>query len=125
LKVQSGTSTAAPHVAGVAALWWQAVRQSDLPANATLVRGKLLASAARDGFSLAVYPGDRGAGRVVAPRDSAAVSPRRAASERPRNAVEDTATDHAHQWAFGRQFEPISLDSQLVNLGRAGGGYLS
>jgi len=124
LKVQSGTSTAAPHVAGVAALWWQAIRQSDLPANATLVRGKLLAGASRDGFSLAVYPGDRGAGRVAAPSDSAAVVTRRA-PDLSKTAPEPGVTGHAHQWALGAPFEQISLDSQTVDSYRAGDGYPS
>ncbi len=88
IAVLSGTSVAAPHVAGVAALWWQAVRQSDLPANATLVRGKLIESAQGKGFSRAVYPAERGAGRVVAPLDGMAIAARRPAtrdywSERP------------------------------------------
>lgn len=67
LATLSGTCVAAPHVAGVAALWWEAVRRSDLPANATLVRGKLMASAESRGFSRAVHPAERGAGRVSAP----------------------------------------------------------
>ena len=45
---------AAPHVAGVTALRWRAVKQSELPANATLVRGKLLANAESNGFSAAL-----------------------------------------------------------------------
>ena len=85
LKALSGTSVAAPHVAGVAALWWQAVRQSDLPANATLVRGKLLGGAQSRGFSPSVYPAERGAGRVMAPQDGLAVSSRAAAFRAPRS----------------------------------------
>ena len=67
LKVLSGTSVAAPHVAGVAALWWQAVRQSDLPANATLVRGILWRGAER-GLFAGGLPGRARAGRAFAPR---------------------------------------------------------
>jgi subtilisin family serine protease len=77
LKALSGTSVAAPHVAGVAALWWQAVRQSDLPASATVVRTKLLESAESKGFSSAVYPAERGAGRAMAPQDGLALVPSR------------------------------------------------
>jgi len=81
LKVLSGTSVAAPHVAGVAALWWQAARQSDLPANATVVRGRLLGSAQARAFSPAVYPSERGAGLALAPQDGLALASRRTAGE--------------------------------------------
>lgn len=83
LTALSGTGVAAPHVAGVAALWWQAVRQSELPANATLVRGKLLGSAKGAGFSGAVHPAERGAGRAVAPQDGLALSYRRRSLRSP------------------------------------------
>lgn len=127
LKAQSGTSMAAPHVAGAAALWWQAVKQSDLPANATLIRGKFLASAARDGFSAAVYPGERGAGRVLAPQDGTAVAPRRAARDLRREGLDaDLAlAGGAYLRAIGPGFEPIALDPAEGRSGPPGGGYLS
>jgi subtilisin family serine protease len=85
LRALSGTSVAAPHVAGVAALWWQAVRQSDLPANATLVRSKLLGGAQSKGFSPSVYPAERGAGRVMAPQDGSAVASRAPSHHPPKS----------------------------------------
>jgi subtilisin family serine protease len=115
LKVVSGTSAAAPHVAGVAALWWQATRQSDLPANATVVRGNLLGSAQAKCFSPAVYPSERGAGLVLAPQDGFALGSRK------RGAVAggENGAQSSPAWALdaGRSlvgaFEPIS-----VNLGK-------
>lgn len=80
LKALSGTSLAASHVAGVAALWWEAVRQSELPANATIVRNKLIDSAQRNGFSPMVCAGERGAGRVCAPRQDPSVRSTRSAN---------------------------------------------
>ena len=112
LKAQSGTSMAAPHVAGVAALWWQAVKQSELPANATLVRGKLLASAEQRIFA-AVYPGERGAGRVAAPRDGVAIAPPRSTS-RPRAEPLSPAELALAKAAIGAEFEPISIDARRV-----------
>jgi len=67
LVSMNGTSMACPHVAGVAALWWEALRTSGaVTASANLVAAKLLAMA-RTG-NLSGEPLDRGAGIVTAPQ---------------------------------------------------------
>jgi subtilisin family serine protease len=64
---KSGTSMACPHVAGVAALWWEAVRASDVPPVARTVLAKVLASARTNVFDPGVDVADRGGGLVWSP----------------------------------------------------------
>lgn len=68
LTAHSGTSTAAPHVAGVAALWWQALAASGQVPTADAVLSNLLATARAEVF---VSPGSgetyQGLGLVTCP----------------------------------------------------------
>ncbi|MCO8144040.1 S8 family serine peptidase [Rhodovulum tesquicola] len=67
LVALSGTSMACPHVAGLAALWWEATRAGALPANAGTVSMRLLSSATVAGIAPGVQVADRGQGLAQAP----------------------------------------------------------
>jgi subtilisin family serine protease len=69
LQALSGTSMACPHVAGVAALWWHALRKSgNVTPSGKLVVDKLRGDARANVFTASVQIGDRGAGLVTAPQ---------------------------------------------------------
>lgn len=57
---------ACPHVAGVAALWWDALREQGTRPDAGNVLARLLTSARKDAFA-AADEADIGQGLVMAP----------------------------------------------------------
>ena len=67
LRNLSGTSMATPHVAGVAALWWEEVLTAPIPPSTAAVVAKLLARAQTTIFAAGVDVADRGVGLAAAP----------------------------------------------------------
>jgi subtilisin family serine protease len=63
----NGTSMACPHVAGVTALWWQALHARNLPVTADVVVARLRAAARTDAFAPDTDLADRGEGLAIAP----------------------------------------------------------
>jgi subtilisin family serine protease len=72
LRSMNGTSMACPHVAGVAALWWEALASAGVPLTNRAVEARMLASAIRSPFAPGADVADRGQGLAQAP--SAAIS---------------------------------------------------
>lgn len=67
LETMSGTSMACPHVAGVAALWWEAVANRGRKPAATNVVARLIGSARNDVFGVSYREIDMGQGLATSP----------------------------------------------------------
>ena len=55
------------HVAGVAALWWEAARHEGIPVTAEYVEHRMVGAARRDVFAIGVQNADRGYGLISSP----------------------------------------------------------
>lgn len=67
LRTISGTSMACPHVTGVAALWWQFLRQAGINPTARNVASRLISNARKNVFIPNTDEADVGQGLVTAP----------------------------------------------------------
>ena len=65
-----GTSMACPHVAGITALWWEYVRESNIPANSRNVSSYLFANASKTLLAPNIDMADCGIGLCRAPLTS-------------------------------------------------------
>ncbi len=68
LSLKDGTSMACAHVAGLAALWWDSVKLSQVQHKAAIVVGRLQASCRLGSLDIRLDAADRSSGIPTAPK---------------------------------------------------------